>query len=398
MQIRTHDRVQLTEQELSLDLDSARELPWAQAGVATLRSTRLGVELEIGPYAGQLVMGETVISVAELVPGTVAACLEISSSGRRMGEQMSPTGVVVSPDIELGRRFAEALDDFLTIGFRKQYQEVRLSTSRPHGRILVGATVKGPWARGNRRAVAVATRPLTEDTPVNRYLLAAGLRAQHLLATDPATLIRLRESLLVLSGSRLEANPPLPQLVRDVDPASVRALYLARTIFEGVPAVPSESEPADRPVSAWVNVERVFEEAMLSICSRAQPGRVKHGATMEVLLFTNRSGEEPAIQKFAEPDIVIRANNKTLVLDAKYRRSGESPADSELYQLISHAGAFGATSAALIAPALHSPPATRRLGRVRDGCSIDVLSVDPRDTLGTEARLASWISARLKGP
>lgn len=395
MKLRTHDRVQLTEQELSLDLDSARKLPWAKAGVAALRSTRLGVELEIGAYAGRLVMGETVVSVAELVPGTVAACLAISSSGRRVGEQVSPTGVVVSPDIELARQFTEALNAYLTVGFQKQYQDVRLSTSRPRGRVLVGATVRGPWARGNRREVVVATRPLTEDTPLNRYLLAAGLRAQHLLLTDPATLTRLRECLIVLSGSRLEGHPPLPQLIHDRNSATVRAVYLARTIFEGVPAVPSASELADRPVSAWVNVERVFEEAILSICSRAQPGRVMHGGSMEVPLFTSRATEEAAVRKFAEPDIVVQANNKTLVLDAKYRRSGENPADSEVYQLISHAGAFVSTAAALVAPALHSPPATRRLGRVRGGCSIDVISVDPRDTLDTETRVASWISARL---
>ncbi|MGH3894082.1 MAG: 5-methylcytosine restriction system specificity protein McrC [Rhodococcus qingshengii] len=395
MKLKTHDKIQLTAEELTMPLPEALQLPWIRAGVARLRTTRLGYELEIGPYAGTLALGDVLIEVAELVPGTVAACLHLSATGRRFGEQWSQRARTVSPSAAVARAYTDSLTTALGQGVSKEYVDICAVTSRPRGKVLVGATVTGPWARGRTREVVAKWRPLTENTPVNRVLLAAGVRAQHLFGDEQSTSLRqLRECLIALSGAALQNNPAIPAEQTNADPNISRTLALARSLLEGVPVVPEGNDEDGGAFSAWINVERVFEEAILSICKRLHPGSTYVGSSLGVELFSSRAGEEPHRSKRADPDIVLRLPELTIVIDAKYRRSGENPSEEELYQLIAHAGAFDAQAAALIAPAMTGCPGIVRLGRVQSGCTIDIIAVDPTETKRTEKMIRDWVSAQ----
>src|SRR5687768_10475111 len=90
-----HDRLHLRRDELGLQLGDLSELPWVVANVASARATRIGIELSIGPFVGQLVIpGHLTINVAEPFPGSLATCLALTQGGRRGGAQESPTGAL----------------------------------------------------------------------------------------------------------------------------------------------------------------------------------------------------------------------------------------------------------------------------------------------------------------
>ncbi|MFF3320746.1 hypothetical protein [Streptomyces sp. NPDC002889] len=386
---RTYGRLQLTEIDIGTSIEQALELPWARAGVATLRRTRLGVELEVGPYVGTLVFHNgLVVQIDELVPGTVAACLSLSSSGRRQAEQLATPSRPVPAIVALAREFLHSLEGQLAQSIRKEYVTVEAVSSRPRGKALVRETVLNLWAKGRTDRVTTRYRSLTENTATNRYLLAASLRAEHLLSQHHAEKGRVQQCVHALSGAQLVAYPPFPSNELEIDEGLLRTLRVGRALLDGVPL---GTQSGDAQFSSWVNVDRVFEEAVRQLCRIAMPSaQVSDGKSQKIMLFHAAHGEAEAVRKRADPDIVIRRHGKVGLVDAKYRSSGERVTEDALYQLIAHAGAFAADAAALVAPALHGPPRIQRLGRVNGGCSIDIIAVDPAQPGSTQSLIQSW--------
>ncbi|MBU3748847.1 MAG: hypothetical protein FGM52_00040 [Mycobacterium sp.] len=390
MRTQTWGRLLLSQQEFGLSVEEATKLPWAVARVATVRQIASSVEIQIGPYAGQLyVRPGLTIQVEELVPGTVAACLELSHSGRRQDAQPGSGKPLVDPTLVVAQRFVDRCSRFLERGPLKEYLPHAEAVQRPRGRINIGATVGGPWARGRDSIIVCEWRRLTDDTPLNRILLAAAVRAERIINRHVGISRSARALLLILSGAELVPNPDSEIPPAAFNESSTEVLSLARTLISGVPWT-SAGLPAG-PVSCWINVERVFEEAVYAVCRKKSSGRpVYKGAGSGTKLFHALPGEPPPQFKSAEPDVVIEGLGGRLVLDAKYRRGLD---DSQLYQLVAHAGAFEAHAAALIGPALDGSPSIRRLGRIASGCTIDVISVDPSSVRSIEAGISRWVDA-----
>jgi len=390
---RPHDRVAIDLASLSLDEAELRDLPWVRSGVAGVRRVGASVELEIGPYAGELWLDpDTRIDVVELLPGTVATCLRISSTGRRIGAQAISGRGVLPPTVAVASVFAETLQRALLAGVHKEYVDRRVTTNRPRGKIDIAATIRGPWAKGHVDQVATRRRDLADDNDLNRALLAACVEAEWRLAGRWQDLARIRSAAMALRGAALDRAAYVPS---DED-APLRfspPLSLARDLLHGV-ATATGGQHDRGHHSAWVNVERVFEEAVRTVFSRIFDGQVTRGEAEGVPLFQALPTDPLPMRKTANPDVVLRRDGRVVgVLDAKYRRSGENPSDDEIYQLIAHAGAFEAKKAALITPALHGPPATRRLGRTADGCAIDVISVDSSSEYRMQASVTAWVRA-----
>ncbi|WP_457537900.1 5-methylcytosine restriction system specificity protein McrC [Williamsia sp. R60] len=385
----------MTKDEITVSPEEVLSLPWVLAGVANLRSTRLGYELEIGPYVGTLLIGSEEIVVAELVPGTVSACLELSRTGRKIGEQSSYSNRTLTPNDAVARAYTDAVASCLQNGVLKEYSDLTALTSRPRGRLLIRDSIRRPWSHGKENVMVATWRHLSEDTPLNRTLLAAGIRAQYLLPNNDVGLKLLRECIISLSGAQLQSAPDLVPLEGISDPVTARAISLARTILDGVPDISPTSTQSTSRFSAWINVARVFEEAIFSICRNLHPLSTFVGSSLGVSLFHNDTGTEQCIAKRADPDIVLKLEHGTLILDAKYRRSGEKVSDDAIYQLIAHADAFSARAATIVTPAIVSPPQVRRLGQTRGGCSIFTISVDPTRVIETELLIQAWISSRL---
>lgn len=393
MKARTWDRILLTSTEFGLSPGDAAQLPWVAEKVAAVSSVRTGVEIRVGPFAGSLfVRPGLTLEIEELVPGTVAACLSLSWSGRRQASQSGEGPRRIEPTLAVAEMFVSACTEFVRTGPLKEYVHRHDTVARPRGRIDVAGTVRGPMARGNRSAVVCDWRQLTEDTPLNRLLLSAAVRAERIIREhreDSRSAITL---IISMAGAQFVPNPVTRVHLSSRDAGET--VGLARTLVEGVPLALS-SEPSDEPVTAWINVERIFEEAVFEMCRRnASHAAISRGQDDDVMLFHSKGNEPEAVTKSAEPDVVITDQaGQRLILDAKYRRSGEAPDDTELYQLIAHAVAYSATAAALVTPALSGPPTVRRLGRIKTGCVVEIVSVDPASATSIGDGIQEWLTA-----
>lgn len=398
MRVRTWERILLTATEAGLSHDEMARLPWVVEKVAAVSPVRTGVEIRVGPYAGSLFMRPgLILEVEELVPGTVAACLGLSRSGRRQAPQAGGGPRRIEPTLAVAEMFVSACTEFVRTGPLKEYVQRHATLARPRGRIDIAGTVRGPMARGNRTAVVCDWRQLTEDTPLNRLLLSAAVRAERILQEYGEDSRRARTLIISMAGARFFPNPTTRVHFSSRDAGET--VGLAKTLIEGVPLALSP-EPSQEPVTAWINVERIFEEAVFELCRRSAVGAaVTRGQDDGVMLFHSKSDEPEALTKSAEPDVVVTApGGQRLILDAKYRRSGEDPDDSELYQLIAHATAYSATAAALVTPALSRPPTVRRLGRIRTGCVVEVVSVDPASATSIGDGVRAWLSSHSQQP
>lgn len=384
---RSHDRVQLTGQEAGADPDELRTESWARAGVAKVVSNRFGVELRFGAFVGALELPSGLrLSIDELVPGTAEACIRIATPAARQTD--GARGAVVVPAQEmLALRYVDVLERVLNRGVRKEYRERTEMSSRPRGKLLMTETVRGPWARGAHHRVVSRWRELTEDTALNRHLLSALVRADRILsrATDRK---RARSMMASLGGAQLEHRPAKPGTAAGLEAAAVE---LAEVLIAGVP-LSVDSTGRSSGANYWINVEQLFEDAVrVMVADLAFDARVTSGDEMGVSLLGRRSTDSDPQKRFAHPDVVIKNALETRLIDAKYRRSGENPGEGEIYQLMAHADAFDASAAALVCVSMSGQPGVRFLGRMRSGCSLHVVAVDPRDEGQMRELLWRWL-------
>jgi hypothetical protein len=399
--------VQLTEAELGVSLDDAADLPWVLERVATIRRSRVGIEIAIGPFVGQLVVpNHLTINVEETFPGTLRACLAITTGGRRAGPQDTGRGklAVEAWDTVLGR-FAEEVTSYVRGGAEKRYLRQRVTTARPRGRIDVPRTALQVWSRGRTDLLACDVRVLTEDTHLNRAVLAASVKAEALALQlgihEP--LRELRTASMALSGARLEAAPDTAGARAEINsmvPRIATLLGLAQVILEGVPALPPPRlEDAPYPMSAWLNTEKIFEEAVRRVVTDVAPvGAVRPGAGDGVLLLSTIDGDHNPVEHEADPDVVVETGGQVVLLDAKYRRHGDEYSGSELYQLMAHARAYRARAAALVVPAAQRQPGPYPIGRDSAGTAYYVVAVDPSSELSLEKEIGAWLTDALKVP
>ncbi len=403
-----HDRIEFRRDEVG-DLQDLANLPWAEAGIAKPVETRVGVELRIGPHVGRLVIPQqATIDIAETYPGTVATCLSLTKSGRRAGDQDSPASeVMVSPWSAIVIRFQEALSDYVLSGIERRYFSEMVTTSRPRGHIDIKSTVTRAWSRGRNDQVICVPRILTDDTPLNRVVAAAAGRAEQLLLRERISdsLRQVRLALRSLSGVRRDLAPNIAAARSSLDPRSgdyADLLSLAELLIEGIPAIPpSERQDPDYPMSAWINIDALFEDAVRYIAKAVvgDHGSVRAGLGDGVTLFHGLPEDPVTRKKSANPDVVIRHKAGTLLLDAKYRRHEQDFTDDELYQLMAHAGAYQASAAALVAPVREGVSVPQPwIGRDLNGVAYYVISVDPSSPATMYAPIETWIRMHLTQP
>lgn len=403
-----HDRIEFGRDEIGT-LSDLTKLPWVEAGVARPVETRLGIELRIGPYVGRLVIpGHATIDIDEPYPGTVGTCLALATSGRRIADQASPSSrTMISPWSEVAIRFQKALSAYVLHGIERRYISEVVTTSRPRGRIDIRSTAFKVRSRGLEDRVVCVPRILTDDTPLNRVVSAAAIRAEQLLLREGVmdSLREIRLASMSLSGVRRDVVPNFSaaRLSQEVGNSEHdRLLSLAELLVSGVPALPaSERLEAGHPMSAWIDVERLFEEAVRSIARTVigDQGSARAGRGDGITLFQYQPEDPSTRRKSADPDVVIRHKARILLLDAKYRRHEEQFTEAELYQLMAHAGAYQAMMAALVTPSRNKiDPPERWIGRDQGGIAYYVLSVDPTSPAGMINPIAKWISRQIMLP
>lgn len=382
-------------------LEEIRTLPWAEAGVATVESSRVGYRLRVGGFAGRITLpGDVTVDIEELVPGTVASLAPLAAGGRRWRYEWQATGrAELAAWLELAETYGERLYDYVATGIDRRYLPQVWLTTRPRGHVNARRTATA-WAHGRRPALSCDARPLTDDTPLNRYLLSAALRADSILATagvgGPAA-TSLRTAMNALSGATYVAWPSELEARAALEPGddvSGRLVGLAKVIITSVAALPEKGQ-GQQPVDVWFDVPRVFESAVRELVSIHLKGiaSVRNGRGDGVQLLRRPDAKRDVMA--ADPDVVVEARGRTILLDAKYRRTGADVSREQLYQLIAHAQAYRAFTAALVVPRLSPGPTLQRLGSDRNGTSYYVLAVDCARLDDVEETLYGWLDEML---
>lgn len=381
--------------EIGMATDELLSLPWMKAGVARASRSRLGVLLRFGAFVGRVTIPNAfLIELQELVPGTVATLAPLTAAGRRWTWSRAQEGpATVPPWVALAQRYAAALGLLLTAGVPKDYVPVRLESRRPRGAINIRRTL-AIRAKGHPDVVASNVRLLTEDIPTNRVALAAAVRAEVLLKDRPDELRSLRTAIRALEGATLEVAPDIRNARQRAEPSYVELLELAALLIAGVSTMPVGETEAEQPVDVWFDAATIFEAGMRHLVERIMgPANVRAGLGDGVQLFDRPEvghGEDWP----ANPDIVVKGSSGTLVLDAKYRRHGATESRPEIYQLIAHAAAYDAKSAALVVPRLFTGDASRHLGTDRAGRRYDVIVVDVLEPATAQEELGRWLVER----
>jgi hypothetical protein len=382
-------------------VEELRQLSWAEAGVAAIETSRLGIRLRFSGYAGRISLpGELIIDISELLPGTVATLAPLAAGGRRWREEWQTRGSAsIPPWVALAESFARDVYAYVGAGIERRYLPRRWLTSRPRGHINAAATARA-WAEGRRPLLACDVRPLTDDTPLNRYILSAAVRAETILRSygqEGERAFQLRAALNALTGVTYERLPDYRSAWEATEPGDdflQRLLGLARLFVMSVAAMANESLER-QPVDVWFNVPLVFEQAVRRLVAErvGASGRVRAGKGDGTQLLDTSAGDGGTLD--ADPDIVIRAHGRTAIMDAKYRNTGANVSREQLYQLIAHAVAYEAEWAALVVPRLVAGPRLQLLGTDSAGRRYYIIAVDAADLDDVEGGLSDWLEATI---
>ena len=395
---RTWSTLDIPSTRAAIQPDDVFGLGWLEAGVARIEWLPGGIRLSFGPYVGRIVIpGLLSIDIHELVPNTVAALFSLTAGTAKIASQSTTRGrTPLPPWVPFAARFGTGLGDYARTGLDRRYLPRETDSAFARGRVRVGATLRRHRARGRGDALSCLVRELSDDSPLNQALLVAGAKAERLLRTaeSPSELRTLRIALRVFGGVSLDAGVDLDaarQLAASASrPVSPELLNLAEVLIRGITAESDERQEG-QPMSAWINVDSLFERAVReTLAELLPPGSVRHGREDGVQLL--RTGESLG----AEPDVVVHREGRRLLYDAKYRRDGSNVGRSEIYQLMAHADAYGADGATLVTPRVSDADADRFLGRDSRGCPYRVVVVDAADSAALQGRLRQVFNAEAR--
>jgi 5-methylcytosine-specific restriction endonuclease McrBC regulatory subunit McrC len=380
---------------LALTEDSFRELDKSSAvralvdqGIVTLvRSRTTPYGLKAGGYVGQALVGPHLrLVVDEKVPGSLLALLHEATVDDVLHSQTASLADLGSPVLEMfARRFLDELATYLRRGRLKEYESQAGSSMLLRGRLDVGRTLR-LHSRGHGAALAYRRRKLHADLLTNRLLglaLAAvsGLELAETATIGLATRARSYAALFDdVNWSRLRGRTPtflagmFDEAINDRRSRTeiVTLLRYARVLVLSLGAWPADDVGVETPHSFFLNLEKLFEEAVRrSATALCAPRPVVRGRSMKKPLFPDRPGVFEA-----DPDFVVCDGDvAVLVGDAKYKELTNLPGHDDVYQLSAHAHAFGCAIALLVFPGETS--ATHLVGTTTQGVRVYYSAVRP---------------------
>lgn len=359
------------------------------------------VRLEATKYLGRAFVGPHTIQVNEKVPGALPALLDYASAGAFRLERLgAPATDIGSLARLLVRQFLERLREYASAGREGQYARRRERASLIAGRLDVTRTI-ALKARGLAHIAAFDRSIYTHLTGLNRVMLATLTeieRSSALLSLSQDEMASARglavvfddcRDFQVLFGERSSFVDLADQLSRDMrhtellrDLLALAGVILGRVSFE-----PMTPQGTRVPRSWFLNLEDLFEKAVRRVLRKQLPSasRLSAGSSSPVNIFSDVQDEFAA-----NPDLVIRVGSKMAsVGDVKYKNWTGSAAASDLYQLLTHAGAFSAKVAFLVFP--HDAFEERYLGDDPFGCRTWLFAVDVTNLQRDLGRLSKSI-------
>jgi 5-methylcytosine-specific restriction endonuclease McrBC regulatory subunit McrC len=259
----------------------------------------------------------------------------------------------------LVRLFVDEVRRYVGAGREWRYESERFVSSRAAGRLSVPATMR-LRTRGMRHLVAFDKQQISRATEMNRLVYAA-LREIEALALlvpiEDESLSAARAMALffedcrdaeVLFGSSSVLADAVERLRAErgeTDPhdqmLALAGIVLSRNSFEF-----SHVMPGVVPFSWFVNLESLFEKAVRR--------RMRAVVANDINVYKGQAVRPPIFPATglhrAVPDLVLEVDGRSIVGDVKYKDWAGSANASDLYQLLVHAKAFGASHCFLIFP------------------------------------------------
>lgn len=370
-----------------------------EQGIVTKKESRVGQVILAGTgYVGRAVIGDIVIDLVEKRPGVLQMLLaDIHAEAFTIGHfsaPASPSGIGITV---LVHQFLEALRADISREMDVGYTNVcQISTDVLGGRLDLRRTI-ALRAQGRIRSVAVTRPTLTYATPKNHMIAAAlheidRLRTFILLAPQDITAVHAYLELFRgHSGAPSHIVPDddqriIPELLQDSTRQDHDLLVLAMALLEHI-GFDQQGNSTGRLPRAWfLKLELLFQEAIrrtLQTCGvpRLQVRRVN---LSEKPIFSNVRH-----QYRANPDLVLESAETLVAIgDVKYKVWEDRLDQHDLYQLLAHAAAYGATHAFLVYP--HDTWVQRDLGIAATGCRTWAFGLDIMDIRwGLQAAVAA---------
>lgn len=370
--------------------------------------------LVAGNFIGQIpITSDLAINVKPKVPiSNLARLIGIANQPvrsldffRRRYRISSETAATINEAI--AQSFATSLRDLHNEGVFRQYvtESARLSSLK--GRPNVGVYLRRSVARGAPMRVPCVYHTFSADTPFNQVIKKAIVVIGDAIAnggTQKQSLIReLSHFHDLLESVRGDVDYRVIEKVK-YDLAHVRLpllreyyvqiLDIALLILEGH-GVELAGASGDRAMhSLVVNLEDAFENYLLQV--------LRSSAAIASAKLSVKSGNSEGMKSLftdnnkydAKPDYVIVGEEDAIVIgDAKYKTK---VAETDRYQLISHALSYGASKAFFVTPRpSDSPAGPVKIGEIGP-MSLELyhyyFDVDAENLAEEETRFCEWIA------
>lgn len=351
----------------------------ADARLVSVLELRHGLQIETRSHVGTVHLGNLRLTIQPKLPGLPLLTLMRYAYGLRnlrLFDKLPQTVQAQSFQDLLIQQYAAEVAELLARGLLRHYQRRDEDLESPRGRIDFGAFARQSVL--TRAALACIHHPRTEDTPVNRALLA-GLGLARRLTDDPELRSRLQH-LAVRLGDTVSSLQMTPDLLREAHHHGTRltascrpALDIAELLLGGQ-GTSLQHTPTAVPVRGFMFDMNRFFQALLSRFLREHlpeyEMRDEHRLQW-MLSYDKQRNPNNRRAPAQRPDFVVMSGGRiAAILDAKYRDLWEQPLPREmLYQLVMYAmsGEAGG-QATILYPTLH--------GSAQDAC------VDIREPLG----------------
>lgn len=360
-----------------------------RSGKATLNGTS---------FVGRASIGALTLECSEKVPGALLGLLATTSASFRGVTAPAPATDLGETVQLLVEAFVSEVRRYVGAGRDWRYEDRRYVSSLIGGRLHLPSTVH-LRARGITHKVAFDRSEISHATPTNRVVLA-GLREVEVLAGLvhlPAKMLTAARTMalffedcrddVVMFGERSD----LADTARDLADVSARAedelmLSLASVLLTHTSFEVAETKPGTVPLSWFVNLERLFEKAVIEALAVLTPDsvRVSKGGPLGKSTFSSGL-------LAADPDLVVRGVT-TCIGDVKYKSWSKTAAPSDLYQLLVHAAVFRSGEAFLVYPSDAYEEVD--LGDAVTDTHVRLFAVDIRDVANGVAEI--WNAMKLK--
>lgn len=361
--------------------------------VSVSQSSPGAIEIVGGPYVGRASFERLDLELTEKIPGALEALLAFGDDEVRLRRGDAPSQTAGEFGKELISEFLEEAKEYASAGLDFRYAERKQVGTLAAGRLNVRRTMS-LRASGRSHLLAFDQRVITQDTPVNRAVLA-GLReverVKDVFELEREHVVTARALAAYFADARTQSVMfgERARLAEDARSAAespqnrrwAGILKLSAALLESEAFGLGPKWDKSVPRSWFINLERLFERGVREAFERSAETvgcSVTPGRRMGRTLF-----EKPDNAFRVDPDVVVsRDASAVAVADVKYKGEAAgieklvASSHGDIYQVLAHAAALESPVASLVFAGDRFEE--RMLRHSATGADVLVATIDPR--------------------